>query len=128
MSLHMQARAGTNISGQRHSMQHCLQESAKVINAIFVYADNGLLDDKGLHRAVQRHQGHDGSPPGAQVLVHGQVVHLHQHTYYYYYYYLVLLLLLLLLLVLLHYYCTDANMTVCNVRSAAQSIYTDARN
>ena len=103
-------------------MQHCLQESAKVINAIFVYADNGLLDDKGLHRAVQRHQGHDGSPPGAQVLVHGQVVHLHQHTYYYYYYYLVLLLLLL------YYYCTDADMTVCNVRPVAQGVYTDAQN
>lgn len=61
-------------------MQHCCQESAKVIDTTFVHAENGLLDDTGLHRAVQSHQGHDGSPPGAQVFVHGQVVHLHQRT------------------------------------------------
>jgi hypothetical protein len=103
-------------------VQHRFQEPAKVIDTRFVYADTGLLDDKGLHRAVQSHQGHDGSPPGAQVLVHGQVVHLHQHTYFYYYYYLVLSF------VLSYYYCTDADMTVCNVRPVAQGVYTDAQN
>ena len=63
----------------RASSQHAAPFSGEVIDTGFVYADNGLLDDKGLHRAVQSHQGHDSSPPGAQVLVHGQVVHLHQH-------------------------------------------------